>query len=225
MDTVTVGYVLQSGIGKISVIGAFLYNFQKLQMLLDVPNETFLLVNSSKQIVTFSAFAAISMAAIFMAVDHSSGSFSDDMINNVVNSGIENNTLGKLSEYDKLVVTINGYNISAFIADTNEKRTNGLSRVENLDKDQGMLFVFDYPSKQEFWMKEMNFPIDIIWINDNYTVIHIERSLEPCVTTFMCPLYSPSNNAKYVLETSAGFAESHLIDVGSKAVININASG
>jgi uncharacterized protein len=175
--------------------------------------------------MTFSAFAAISMVAVFMTVGHFSTSFSDKVINNVANSGIENNTFGKLSEYDKLVVTINGYNISAFIADTDEKRTNGLSRVENLDKDQGMLFVFDYPSKQEFWMKEMNFPIDIIWIDENHTVIHIERSLEPCVTTFMCPSYSPSNNAKYVLETSAGFAESHSINLGSKAVININASG
>jgi uncharacterized protein len=175
--------------------------------------------------VKYSAFAAISIVAIFMPVDQHSTSFSDNMINNVVDSEIENNTLGKLAEYDRLVVTINGYNISAFIADTNEKRTNGLSRVENLDKDQGMLFVLDYPSKQGFWMKEMNFPIDIIWINDNYTVIDINTNLQPCVSTFLCPVHSPSNIAKYVLETSAGFTESHLISVGSKAVININASG
>jgi hypothetical protein len=175
--------------------------------------------------VKSSTFAAILIVVIFMTVDLYSTSFSDDMIINVVDGETENKTVGKLAEYDKLIVTINGYNISAFIADTNEKRTNGLSRVENLDKDQGMLFILDYPSKQGFWMKEMNFPIDIIWINDNYTVIHIEGSLEPCVSTFLCPVYSPSDDAKYVLETNSGFAESHLIEIGSKAVININASG
>lgn len=172
-----------------------------------------------------STFAAILIVVIFMTVDLYSTSFSDDMIINVVDRETENKTVGKLDEYDKLVVTINGYNISAFIADTNEKRTNGLSRVENLDKDQGMLFILDYPSKQGFWMKEMNFPIDIIWINDNHTIIDVKPNLQPCVSTFLCPVHSPSNNARYVLETGAGFAESHLIEVGSKAVININASG
>jgi uncharacterized membrane protein (UPF0127 family) len=175
--------------------------------------------------VKYFALAAISIVVIFMTVDLYSTSFSDDIMIKVVDRETENKTLGKLAEYDKSIVTINGYNISAFIADTNEKRTNGLSRVENLDKDQGMLFVLDYPSTQGFWMKEMNFPIDIIWINDNRTIIDVKPNLQPCVSTFLCPVHSPSNNARYVLETSAGFAESHSIQVGSKAVININASG
>lgn len=168
--------------------------------------------------------AAITMAAILMIIDQPSLAFSDPILNNVVNSKIENNRLGKLSEYDKLAVTVNGYNISAFIADTSEKRINGLSGVGNMSQDQAMLFILDSPSKQGFWMKEMNFPIDIIWIDNNDTVIHIEKKLEPCLSTFLCPVYSPPNDAKYVLETTAGFADSLSIDVGKIIKININQS-
>jgi uncharacterized protein len=168
-------------------------------------------------------FLAILLVVIlvYVSVDkYSIPSFADVAIK-LVGGENENSTFGNLTGYDKVIVTINGYNISAFVADTNEKRTNGLSRVEKLNKDQGMLFILDYPSKQGFWMKEMNFPIDIIWISDNHTVTDIKRNLEPCVSIFMCPVYSPSLDAKYVLETSAGYAESHSIAPGSEAVINI----
>jgi len=173
--------------------------------------------------VVNSVFTFILLVAIFVtgSIDKYSIPFFDDMATKLVGGEIENSTVGNLTGYDKVVVTINGYNISAFVADTNEKRTNGLSRVENLNKDQGMLFILDYPSKQGFWMKEMNFPIDIIWISDNHTVIDIKKNLEPCVSILMCPVYSPAFDAKYVLETGSGFSESHSIAPGSEAVINM----
>ena len=50
-----------------------------------------------------------------------------------------------------------------------------------MSENQGMLFIFNYPSKQGFWMKEMMFPLDIIWLDSNYSVIHIEKKLQPCI--------------------------------------------
>jgi uncharacterized membrane protein (UPF0127 family) len=53
----------------------------------------------------------------------------------------------------------------------------------------------------------MKFPIDIIWLDDDGEVIHIEHSLQPCGEE--CPTYGPDGNALYVLETVAGFAQEH----------------
>src|SRR3989344_8940875 len=50
------------------------------------------------------------------------------------------------------------------IADTQEKQKKGLSGRDNLPEDSGMLFVFKEEGHHQFWMKDMNFSIDIIWI-------------------------------------------------------------
>ena len=134
----------------------------------------------------------------------------------------ENDFLVKLSQYRNLTVTIDGYNISAFVADTDDKRSKGLSGVENMSGNQGMLFVFNNPSKQGFWMKEMMFPLDIIWLDSNNTVIHIEKKLQPCTSVLLCTVYSPSRDAKYVLETISGFTDLHSLNEGDKIKINSN---
>jgi hypothetical protein len=85
-----------------------------------------------------------------------------------------------------------------------------------------MLFIFNYPSKQGFWMKEMMFPIDIIWLDSNYSVIHIEKKLQPCMSVLFCSVYSPSSDAKYVLETISGFTDLHSVNEGDKIKINSN---
>src|SRR4030042_2564613 len=62
---------------------------------------------------------------------------------------------------------INGQKIFVEIADTPEKRSQGLSGRDNLSQNQGMLFIFNQPAIPSFWMKDMNFPLDFIWINNN----------------------------------------------------------
>ena len=141
---------------------------------------------------------------------------------NIVKYNGENDFLVKLSQYRNLTVTIDRYNISAFVADTDDKRSKGLSGVENMSENQGMLFIFNYPSKQGFWMKEMMFPLDIIWLDSNYSVIHIEKKLQPCMSVLFCSVYSPSSDAKYVLETISGFTDLHSVNEGDKIKINSN---
>ena len=97
--------------------------------------------------------------------------------------------------------TINGFPVMADVAYTDEQKTKGLDVKNNLTENQGMLFVFQQPGKYGFWMIGMKFPIDIIWIDSNGTVTHIEHSLEPCPPNpfnLFCPTYSPERNLAWM---------------------------
>jgi hypothetical protein len=60
-------------------------------------------------------------------------------------------------------VSIDGYNMTADLALTSEQREKGLSVKDKLKENEAMLFVFEESAKHSFWMKDMKFPIDIIW--------------------------------------------------------------
>ena len=98
------------------------------------------------------------------------------------------------------------------IAETEGQRIHGLSwKYEELPYDQGMLFVFDKPGTQSMWMMSMQFSIDIIWFDVNGNVTHIEKNDPPCITAIevvTCRENGVSgDNAKYVLEVTAGFVD------------------
>lgn len=112
-------------------------------------------------------------------------------------------------------IKINNTVISVEIADEAEERWQGLSGRKSIDKDSGMLFIFPQKQVQNFWMKDMNFPLDIIWIADN-KVVKIDENLppagpEPDIT------YSSVHPVNYVLEVNAGFAAERGIRVGDEA--------
>ena len=125
--------------------------------------------------------------------------------------------------YRQVNLTVNGIELIADVAATNEQRTKGLSVKDALAENQAMLFVFGTPGDHSFWMKNMKFPIDIMWLDSNKTVIHIEHSLQPCSWDDFCPTYKPDNdNSLYVLETVAGFAEKHQIAEGTRVEFKLN---
>jgi len=66
---------------------------------------------------------------------------------------------------------INEIDLYVELADTPEKRAQGLSGKKELNHDRGILFVFDKSDAYSFWMKDMNFPIDIIWLDEAKKVI------------------------------------------------------
>lgn len=113
--------------------------------------------------------------------------------------------------YEKTIISINGINVTMAIASTDEQRIRGLSGIEKMNENEGMLFLFDKPSKQGFWMNKMNFPIDIIWLDSNNKVVHIEKQLEPCKLFLACPVYNPEVDSLYVIELRSGFADDHSI--------------
>ncbi len=90
------------------------------------------------------------------------------------------------------------------IAQSEAAREKGLGGRKNMTDDKGMLFVFDKPAVECFWMKDMQFSIDIIWLNTAKQVVHIEHNLSP--ETYPAS-YCPKLPAKYVVELNAGQAE------------------
>ena len=115
-------------------------------------------------------------------------------------------------------VVVNGFDVMADIALTSEQQTKGLDVKNNLTENQGMLFVFQQPYRYGFWMIGMKFPIDIIWLDSNGVVTHIEHSLKPCPpasSNLACPVYFPEKDSQYVLETVAGFSMKHNVRLGT----------
>jgi uncharacterized membrane protein (UPF0127 family) len=130
--------------------------------------------------------------------------------------------------YHQVNVTVNGIELVADVAASNEQRTKGLSIKDALAENDAMLFVFDTAGEHSFWMKNMKFPIDIIWLDSNKNVVHIEHNLQPCSLNVFCPTYKPDNNnnnnsSLYVLETVAGFAKKHNIVEGTIVEFQLNS--
>ena len=122
-------------------------------------------------------------------------------------------------ELPRGTVKIDGVVLEVQIADTDPRRARGLMFQEQLPLDEGMLLVFDDANKRSIWMLNMQFPLDVIWIDDNSKVVFIEKNVPPCKTaleTVTCHSYKGgSKDAKYVLEVTAGFVEEFKITTES----------
>jgi len=116
-------------------------------------------------------------------------------------------------------VTINGEILEVEIADEPDERSRGLMFRDSLANDTGMLFLFDREGFNSFWMMNVNFNLDIIWINSNGIVVHMERDLPSCYMN--CPSYAPREAASYVLEINSGVANELDLLVGSFVDINL----
>lgn len=91
----------------------------------------------------------------------------------------------------------------------------GLSYRESLDEDAGMLFVYQEDVVPQFWMKEMRFPIDIVWLDENFKIIGIEKNIAP--ETYP-RTFSPAEPIRYVLELNAGKSAKLGWEIGDKAL-------
>jgi len=144
------------------------------------------------------------------------GFFREVTSENLVSAINVENIVDRDSSYRLANVTINGFNLLAEVPTTNDQFQKGLDIKDHLQENQGMLFIFTEPAKYAFWMHGMKFPIDIIWIDNKNTVVHIEHNLSPCIIDLVCPTYSPDKDSMYVLETSANFAERHNVTIGTQ---------
>lgn len=109
------------------------------------------------------------------------------------------------------IVKIAGQDIKVDLAITQQQEEKGLSGREGLAEDKGMLFIFERPFVYGFWMKDMLFPIDIIWINEHQQVVYIKENASPEAYP---EIYTPKENAKYVLEVKTGFARKNNLKIG-----------
>ncbi len=105
------------------------------------------------------------------------------------------------------------------VVDTDTERTQGLSGRESLVEEEGMLFVFEKSGIYPFWMKDMSFPIDIIWIDENLKVVYIKENATP---QSFPEVFTPNISALYVLEVSAGVIAEEKIKIDDDVILNIS---
>jgi len=105
------------------------------------------------------------------------------------------------------------------IVDTPETRQQGLSDREGLAPKTGMLFVFQEPDFHGIWMKDMQFPIDIIWLDGELIVVDTAPNISP--DSFPTIFY-PSAPASYVLEVGAGVVERYGMRIGAKTRLAVS---
>ena len=117
---------------------------------------------------------------------------------------------------DVVDVIIRDLVITTKVANTNKLREKGLSKQESMALNWGMLFVFEKNSPWAFWMKDMKFAIDIIWIDENKKIVHIFENVspEPRKKDKDLIIYKPPVDSRYVLEINAGLAKLHNIQPG-----------
>lgn len=105
------------------------------------------------------------------------------------------------------------------LATTDLTREKGLSGVEELGANEGLLMVYDTESNWGIWMKNMKLPLDIIWLNNNKEVVYIVTNASPSLGDSQT--FTPKDPARYVLEVPEGTVKSTGIKVGTKADFNI----
>ncbi len=116
-----------------------------------------------------------------------------------------------------LVIKVPSGDFNVEVADNSFKREKGLTFRKKMQINEGMLFVFDKSGKYGFWLKDMYFPIDIVWLNEEGRVVYLVDNISP--DTYPGAFIN-SINAKYVLEISAGSAEKYGIYLGTKLNIS-----
>ena len=109
-------------------------------------------------------------------------------------------------------VRVAGETIRVDIADSPEERERGLSGKEGLAENEGMLFEFEEEARYGFWMKDMLFSIDIIWLSNEGRIVDMLENAAP----ESYPKYSflPNVAARYVLELPAGYAKAYNVKIG-----------
>lgn len=112
-----------------------------------------------------------------------------------------------------------GRSFVAEIADTPLRRQEGYMFRREVAEQEGMIFVFPDSDFHAFWMRNTLVPLDMIWMDDDFMVIHIEPSVPPCKAD-PCASYGPPRRSRYTLEVRAGSAAREGLAVGDRLRIS-----
>jgi len=110
-------------------------------------------------------------------------------------------------------IEINDNFLKAEIASTESDRVRGLSGREDMPEDEALKMVFNEEDYHSIWMKDMNFSIDVIWVNEGKEVVDIKEDISP--ETYP-EVFTPQSPAKYVLELKAGVVSENDLKIGDK---------
>jgi len=130
-------------------------------------------------------------------------------------------------DYDQSTVTLadeNGTELATVdvrVADTERERYVGLSKTDSLAAGDGMLFVFPESDRHEFVMRDMDFPLDIVFVAPNGTITTIRHAPVPGDASGDG---SYPGTGQYVLEVPRGYTNATGIEVGDRVVVPSNVS-
>ncbi len=120
--------------------------------------------------------------------------------------------------------TIGEHTFMVSVVQTPEDMQKGLSGRNSLPQDQGMLFVFEQPSDPAFWMKDMKFSLDMIFINKD-KIVSIAKNAKPAeANNENPPLYSAGQQVDKVLEINGGLADKYQLKVGDTINLELKES-
>ena len=126
-------------------------------------------------------------------------------------------------EFPRGTIKLDDKILEVQIADSDSLRVRGLMFQNELPYNEGMLFVFDESGTRPMWMLNMQFNLDVIWFDENTNVVAIEKNVPQCKTTVEVVACRENgvtgDNAKYVLEVTAGFVDKFNITENSKLEI------
>lgn len=113
--------------------------------------------------------------------------------------------------------------IGVEVAANSDERKKGLGGRDSLEISRGMLFAFETSDIWPIWMKNMKFPIDIIWIGEDKKIVFMAQNAlpEPKKKDQELFVYKPDANAKYILEINAGLSAIHNLEVGDQVDFDI----
>lgn len=157
----------------------------------------------SRKVVRKAVWTLVGVLALFAAVIILVASVSDYDPNREANNFPR-----------EAIVNLGGHQLYSKIAENAFERSRGLSGVQSLKDNESLVFVFEEPTIEEagIWMKGMNFPLDIIYIDDAGLVNTIYEDVKP--DTYPT-VYYPNAPAKYVVEVKAGFVKKAKVNIGS----------
>jgi uncharacterized protein len=117
-------------------------------------------------------------------------------------------------------VELKGHRFNIELALDAATQQRGLMFRDEMPTDHGMLFIFDRPNLQTFWMKNCRMPLDILYFDANYKLINVQQRVPPCRDADgTCPVYPSTGPAQYVLELNAGTAEKIGVKAGDALTV------
>ena len=138
-----------------------------------------------------------------------------------VNVASNNFHLPFINSQPKSTVTIDGHTFHVTVANTEQEKETGLSNTISLPQNQGMLFPFSKPDYYGFWMRNMNYPLDIIYIAHNKIVSIANNVAKPTDPSAPLPVYKPSQPADTVLEINGGLTNMYHFSIGDSVTTSL----
>ncbi len=117
----------------------------------------------------------------------------------------------------KTKLLLNNHSFQATILRTDKELIRGLSGAKSLAKNKAMLFVFPYDDTWRIWMKDMNFSIDVIWVNNSNKVVHMVKDAQP--SSYPDTIFEPNEDSRYVIEVISGTIERTGVKKGDRVTL------